>query len=448
MPCPETLFGRDLDEVFAYPTVKFVSIRDRRLGLLKYFLTFCIVIYIAVVVLYGQGNFYDTTSVGGTVRFTLREPTDPDMESCDSTDKGCRNDFTAVSNGSYCTQSDASYPGNKLLCEFYEHFGAEVTRNGALLATTRMSTYEQTKVCDSTTSDVCPILYNTTRSTRAYVNDIGRFTVAIDHSIVPDNTELGGIAESQSSSDMNGFIYVKDNKHLCRHYKAYQQCSWFKTPCRELTDEVPCFIKPNTTDTGLDKVSVDMLMAAAQKNLDDMNEKGKTFRETGVQMLLYIMYFNFRDFEQVRGGVSYYYEPTIIKNSDYKDTATEYKDYRETRTLLDRHGLYISAVQGGYLHGFSFNNLVIQVTAALTFFAAANVLTDMLALYVLPQKEVYHNHKYEHTEGFSDLRARASTAPQHDSIHGSGTQSTQEGADEQKLEAPLLIDQGSEASML
>ena len=72
----------------------------------------------------------------------------------------------------------------------------------------------------------------------------------------------------------------------------------------------------------------------------------------------------------------------------------------------------------------------------------------MLALYVLPQKEVYHHHKYEHTEGFSDLRARASTAPQHDSIHGSGTQSTQEGADEQKLEAPLLIDQGSEASML
>ena len=131
------------------------------------------------------------------------------------------------------------------------------------------------------------------------------------------------------------------------------------------------FIKPNTTDTGLDKVSVDMLMAAAQKNLDDMNEKGKTFRETGVQMLLYIMYFNFRDFEQVRGGVSYYYEPTIIKNSDYKDTATEYKNYRETRTLLDRHGLYISAVQGGYLHGFSFNNLVIQLTAALTFFAAA-----------------------------------------------------------------------------
>ena len=53
MPCfPQTLFGFDVDYLFAYPTVKIVKIQDARLGMIRYFLTFLICLYIGVIQLW------------------------------------------------------------------------------------------------------------------------------------------------------------------------------------------------------------------------------------------------------------------------------------------------------------------------------------------------------------------------------------------------------------
>ena len=76
MPClPETIFGQSIDDVFAYPTVKFVKIRDRRLGLFKFLLTIVIALVIVLYQFWFQGLWYATTTVSGTVRFSLQQPT-------------------------------------------------------------------------------------------------------------------------------------------------------------------------------------------------------------------------------------------------------------------------------------------------------------------------------------------------------------------------------------
>lgn len=96
----------------------------------------------------------------------------------------------------------------------------------------------------------------------------------------------------------------------------------------------------------------------------------------------------------------------LVRGSSYKHYAAEYGDYRTTRTLLNQHGIFVEALQGGSLKGFSFNNLLIQLTTSLTLFATATVLTDFLALYVFPDRVAYDRYKYEATEDFGDLRER------------------------------------------
>jgi hypothetical protein len=41
------------------------------------------------------------------------------------------------------------------------------------------------------------------------------------------------------------------------------------------------------------------------------------------------------------------------------------------------------------LREFNFNTLLIQLTTSLTLLAAATVITDLVALYLLPDSEVY-----------------------------------------------------------
>ena len=71
MQLPETLFGYDVDYLFSYPTVKIVQIQDARLGMIRYFLTLLICLYIGVVQLWKDGGYLETEKVSGIARFSL-----------------------------------------------------------------------------------------------------------------------------------------------------------------------------------------------------------------------------------------------------------------------------------------------------------------------------------------------------------------------------------------
>lgn len=67
---PDHIWGRDIDDVFSYPTTKYVRIRDRRLGLVKLFLTLAVCLYVALYSLWYQGLYLEASPLTGACRFT------------------------------------------------------------------------------------------------------------------------------------------------------------------------------------------------------------------------------------------------------------------------------------------------------------------------------------------------------------------------------------------
>eukprot|EP00622_Pseudochattonella_farcimen_P004040 FR739345.1.p1 GENE.FR739345.1~~FR739345.1.p1 ORF type:complete len:197 (-),score=21.62 FR739345.1:238-828(-) len=140
-------------------------------------------------------------------------------------------------------------------------------------------------------------------------------------------------------------------------------------------------------------------------DLDDLKGNGASpYRETGASMSFFISYTNYVNWKGT-SRVSYTYTPKAVKGSSYKYYNPIYSDYRASRTTLNMHGISIQAIPGGTYRVFDFNNLLIQLTTSLTLFAVATVIVDFVALYVLPDKEVYDHYKYELTEDFFDRRA-------------------------------------------
>ena len=106
MRFPETLFGRDIDDLFSYPTIKYVNIRDRRLGLVKWLLSVFVCLYVGLYSLWYNGLYLESSALTGACRFTLQQPTVGD---CDPTKAGCFNDYGRPADARYCSQSGAAY---------------------------------------------------------------------------------------------------------------------------------------------------------------------------------------------------------------------------------------------------------------------------------------------------------------------------------------------------
>ena len=430
---PEAICGMDSDVLLSYPTIKYVRILDARLGLFKYAVSLMIVLYIGVYQLWYEGLYLEQLGVTGAVRFTLQQPT---MNGCDPTDRGCKNAFSDTESLRYCAQSagaEGEYTGSVWPCEFYENIGTQIVMDKSIAAASRITQYEQELVCSATQGEGgvsdCPFVYNLTRGEQAekttYVVDAERFTVLIDHSVLADSADAAvNKALQAASSQIKGRLYVANNDALCAEFQHSAKVDYRGEQGSLKRGTAPCYIAPNTTSKNLDYFSIDVLMRAADKSLDSVNyvdpvEGPLTYRYTGVTMLLQITYSNFRGNFKGLGDIAYYYTPMLVSGSSYKYYQPQYtgpsqnrsvtNSYRSTRTLNNMHGTFIEAVQGGSLYTWSFNNLLIQLTTSLTLFAVATVITDFVAIYLMPDHETYEKYKYEVTEDFSDRRDRAAT---------------------------------------
>lgn len=397
---PEHICGHDIDEVFAYPTTQFARIRDARLGLFKYILTFGIILYVGIYQLWMNGGYLAESTVTGTTRFTLQQPT---KNACSPDDVGCKNEFGSIYNLSYCEQSALPYDGDKLPCEFYENIGAQVIHSDSIIIVTRQKVMEQELVCDAAIAatrpdGTCPFIFNSTSETSAYTVDAEKFTILVDHSMVADQfPDIQG-----TSSKLDGTLLSQHSDHLCKEFDGMTEPRGGYR-----THSAPCYILPNQTATGLDYFSLDVLLRAAGTSLEAINYAGQTYRETGMLIQLRITYANFRNWHG-SGPIFYYYEPHVVKHSTYKAYDSVYSgpatDYRSGRTLIDKHGVQLISIQGGSVRKFDFLNLLIVLTTSLTLLAVATVVTDFTALYLLPDKHHYNNYKYTDTPDFSDLR--------------------------------------------
>ncbi|KAH8098095.1 hypothetical protein JL720_1022 [Aureococcus anophagefferens] len=357
MVCPSHLFGRDVDDVFSYSTIKYVQIRDRRLGLTKLLLTLAVSGYVGLYSLWYEGS----TSRSRRSRARAGSRCSSPQGNCDPTDPGCLNDYGSPADAAYCAQSALPYAGNKRTCEFYEQIGAQQTMDSSLLVSTRITTLEQRLVCNATHGPAtCPQVYDVASERTNYVMAAERFTVLIDHSVLATSIRhLQG-----TSSALSGRLYVKKSR-ACAEYGG------------------------SVTMRG-SRARPGRAARADDVSLDDVSYDGKTYRETGASLIFEITYQNFRGWPGV-GEIFYSYTPMVVRAAPtYHDAI--YAEYRERRHLLNQHGIYVEAVQGGELRGFSFNNLLIQLTTSLTLFATATVLTDFLAIYVLPDRNHYNDY--------------------------------------------------------
>ena len=66
-----------------------------------------------------------------------------------------------------------------------------------------------------------------------------------------------------------------------------------------------------------------------------------------------------------------------------------YDNYRTKRTLLNRHGVLIEAVQSGTIRQFDWTALILQLATSLALMTVATIITDKVALYVLPDAKAY-----------------------------------------------------------
>jgi hypothetical protein len=396
--------GSDPDTLLAYSTPVIVSIRDWRLGCLKYALTLLIMSYIFVWQLLGGTTYLSKEDPTGVVRFSIQQPTEDTTtgkKSCDPLDKNCKSVFKNMKELDYCTQANMSRPFRSFPCRFWDaNQDATIFQSSAIFAT-RVTEYEQKNACNNTATE-CSYLWNNTKEPDTYfVADVESYTILFDHTVVAPANDITG-----NSRTMQGRL-KSTNKALCDEFQKKGLAD------TDPADSNVCLIQPNSTNDGLDIINLETLLAADNTNLE-MGSKlnnGHTVRYNGAIILVQIKYRNFDpwSFENPKVHkdtgkpmINYTYEVMAITESSAKYVNTVYTKYPVERTVTNRHGIRVVVLQTGQLAKFDPQAFLLTLTASLTLLAIANSVVDNLAMYVLPQKKLYKSFKYQVTPDFSD----------------------------------------------
>lgn len=390
-----------------YETVKYVNIRDSRLGLLRSILLFLIIVYVVFFELWAQGGWLESVPVVGVVRFSLQQPT---VDDCDPNDKGCENAFVPLNELPYCQQapngSSEYYPGRVHPCQLYEATNAQIVSEKSIAVITRASTKKQELVCREADM-VCTRTYNdTSEEHKFYTAQSEAFTILLDHAVTASKicARHYNYACSSEASKYKGRLYSKDANLCAQEYARGRAFKDFRgqTPERQ----APCYITPNATVHDKDFFSLDVLLKAAGGfSLDDCNSeapktddgKCQTYRDTGGTVLLN-MYWS--DFYPYHGMVEpfYYYAPQFLEGSSFLQNIPFYESYRSSRTLVKAHGIRVAVLLEGDYHQFNAVTFLITLTTALGLLAVATTIVDALMLYILPEKKRYQQAKYEEEE--------------------------------------------------
>lgn len=405
----------------SYSTIKFVRIDDARLGLLRLLLLLVILCYVIFIEMAKVGGYLESVPVEGVVEFSLREPT---TNNCNPIEKGCTNNIQPLNELDYCEQADnvtrrnSNYTGRVYPCRIYEADSAKLVRETSIVVWTRASTYNQTLACDGLMnggSMTCPETYDNGEEEHElfYIAETEAFTVLLEHAVTAsqicehhgDSHNKHNYACSAEASHYQGRLYSR-NKAFCEE-EFSKENSFSDLRGSGMQHTAPCYVGPKQTDTGADFFSIDVLLQAVGVSLDDCvdgsasNMACITYRDSGATLLVNIVW---NDFYQFRGLVepSYYYSPRLI-GTHYKEILPFYHPYRTSRTLVQAHGIKIAVLVSGNFHQFQLLSFLITFSTAIGLLAIARKVTDVLMLYVLPDKGQYQQVKFEEAVHKDDL---------------------------------------------
>lgn len=175
-------------------------------------------------------------------------------------------------------------------------------------------------------------------------------------------------------------------------------------------------------DHEADAFTVGELLQAANVSLDTVSD-GKfgqkdSMRFRGMQLMIKIEYHNHVSFGQrlyhrvtdIPSPLpSYYVTVRRIPFTEYKITEVHYKRDNsngefaidldaEQRVLVSRFGIKLHFIQTGSISRFSANSLIMEIVAGLTMLGSAQLIVDLVAFYVHPQKESFEEIAFEGVE--------------------------------------------------
>ncbi|KAK9763754.1 hypothetical protein K7432_009303 [Basidiobolus ranarum] len=383
----------DLDDMLGYDTFKVVHVRDRRLGFTFHGFQAAIFAYIIYSVIHNQLYLKKEAPVPGAIRVSLLEPAGD------------------LQNSTYCQQKPCVYWGaNQILF----NPGAQ----GVSFLTTRISTkiFPAQAGCNSILSTTPGCRYNLPKPTESpeyYISDLERFTLMIEHSVRGTSTGI-----SVRNGEMKGRLLItKDNNPF---YNNETELSF--TP-QNRPPRVPG-----------DIITVAKLLRASGANLDAPSDapgadqaNGESYRSSGIVLSVVIQYDN-----DGNDKFKYSYSANYIKGNEYKIEETIYNPTDGSYTEFNRHGIRIVFSQTGNIGKFDFMSLLTNLVASIALLKTASLLVEIFMLKFLPQRKMYYEAKYEHTEDFDDLRK----GREHNPNNGA---STSEEFDHEKVKNPSTV---------
>lgn len=79
-------------------------------------------------------------------------------------------------------------------------------------------------------------------------------------------------------------------------------------------------------------------------------------------------------------------------------TVQQPQDFPEHRVIENRHGIYLVTRIGGTFGFLNVVYLLVMLTTSTVILGAAAKAIDMMAMYLMPNRDLYRRHKYEDVE--------------------------------------------------
>jgi hypothetical protein len=355
------MVNKVVESLLSYATIKIVVIKDWRLGAIHHGFQLVILLYIIVYMIVIQQRFLRTEQPYGSVRSTLREPSN-------------WTDATALP---YCLQNQPRQVNDagdftNYNCIFA--LGNDVTYPPApqdsIYASTRVkqTTYRLPPNCTSGVRDprsvaCAPKIVGSSES--VYVADIEDFTVFMEHAIY---------------GQINNIATTNNNIKGELHYQGRSE------------DDYELLSGPRAGDIfTLRKV----LEAAGVPSLDVPSGVGGTYRYDGIEIVVIIKYANRASNAK---ELKYSYTMNVVPKVDsvaYEPSAVV---NATDMVVTKRNGIKLIYIIAGTIGVFDFQTLITNLVGSIVLLKAATTIVDILMEYVLPEKLRYKSHKYEQSD--------------------------------------------------
>eukprot|EP01097_Dermamoeba_algensis_P008288 TRINITY_DN5466_c0_g1_i1.p1 TRINITY_DN5466_c0_g1~~TRINITY_DN5466_c0_g1_i1.p1 ORF type:complete len:381 (-),score=65.76 TRINITY_DN5466_c0_g1_i1:114-1256(-) len=355
------------DELLAYDTVKTVTVKDWRLGLIRVLFVLGILGYVLGYQLLMEKQYLKVEPPVGTIRTSILQP-----------QNGSRR-----FNLSYCGTS----PPDKLFfapCLDWDETDAlfPIAEQSAMHVTTRVTLSLQEKTCTSSYTNCTA--WKETPEKDYFIVDIERFTILMDHTM---STPTNGIAATGKS--LPGTLLDSDDNQIDVKQRYPGRKNTFGVLGKH------------------DILELQVFLDAAKVKLDDesTSSANESWRYSGCVLLVFISYDNTFSFNT--NNLRYKIKVVQVKNTEFKAVEPVHFPGNETyqqRMIKNRHGVRLLFLQIGTLGKFDFQNFLLTIVSGLGLLAFATIIVDILASKILPEKDIYNKYLFEETVNFAEIK--------------------------------------------